>query len=110
MRYATKLSREKSYLMVGCLGGLGRSIAKWMVERGAHNFVFLGRSGLDKAPARQLIEDLTRLGANCKVVRGDVCLTDDVAELVRQADQPIGGVIQAAMTLAVSQVPAQWVC
>ncbi|RYP33985.1 hypothetical protein DL767_004506 [Monosporascus sp. MG133] len=98
-RYSTKLSPEKSYLMVGCLGGLGRSISKWMMDRGARNFVFLGRSGLDKAPARHLVEDLEANGASCVVVRGDVCSMADVEAMVRSAEHPIGGVVQAAMGL-----------
>ncbi|RYO93374.1 hypothetical protein DL762_001073 [Monosporascus cannonballus] len=98
-RYSTKLSPEKSYLMIGCLGGLGRSISKWMMDRGARNFVFLGRSGLDKAPARHLVEDLEANGASCVVVRGDVCSTADVEAMVQSAEHPIGGVVQAAMGL-----------
>ncbi|KAF3931090.1 hypothetical protein ABW20_dc0106731 [Dactylellina cionopaga] len=99
-RYSTSFSNKKEYLMIGCLGGLGRSLAKWMVERGARKFVFLGRSGLDKEPARLLIKDLRTLGAQCKVVRGDICLTKDVERMVEEADGPIGGVVQAAMGLS----------
>ncbi|KAL6719446.1 hypothetical protein ACLMJK_003686 [Lecanora helva] len=98
-RYSTVLSPVKSYIMIGCLGGLGRSISKWMMARGAQKFVFLGRSGLDKIAARRLIEDLESSGAKCKVVRGDVCNISDVEEVVNQASSPIGGVIQAAMGL-----------
>ncbi|KAK6514428.1 hypothetical protein TWF506_008821 [Arthrobotrys conoides] len=98
-RYSTSFSATKSYLMIGCLGGLGRSLSKWMVERGARKFVFLGRSGLDKEAASRLIEDLTLLGAECKVVRGDVVSATDVQKMVAEAKTPIGGVIQAAMGL-----------
>ncbi|KAK6513545.1 hypothetical protein TWF281_005168 [Arthrobotrys megalospora] len=98
-RYATSFSASKNYLMIGCLGGLGRSLSKWMMERGARKFVFLGRSGLDKEPARRLVEDLTLLGAKCKVVRGDVASATDVQKMVAEADTPIGGVVQAAMGL-----------
>ncbi|XXH01409.1 ubiquitin-specific protease ubp2 [Hypoxylon texense] len=38
-RYESTFSPDKSYLMVGCLGGLGRSISKWMVSRGATSLV-----------------------------------------------------------------------
>ncbi|KAK6356052.1 hypothetical protein TWF718_000426 [Orbilia javanica] len=98
-RYSAEFSANKSYLMIGCLGGLGRSLSKWMVERGARKFVFLGRSGLDKEAARRLIEDLTSLGAECKVVRGDVVSATDVEKMIAAADAPVGGVVQAAMGL-----------
>ncbi|MCJ1346998.1 hypothetical protein MMC31_005218, partial [Peltigera leucophlebia] len=69
------------------------------MSRGARKFVFLGRSGLDKEPARRLIEDLDRNGADCKVVRGNVCSIVDVQMVLDQVDGLVGGVIQAAMDL-----------
>lgn len=107
-KYTTKFSLEKSYIMVGCLGGLGRSLSKWMMARGARKFVFLGRSGLDKAPARRLIQDLERNGADCKVVRGNVCSRTDIDKVVEQVEGFIGGVVQAAMGLNVSHCPLMY--
>ncbi|KAL2867458.1 type I polyketide synthase [Aspergillus lucknowensis] len=92
-------SPEKSYLMIGCLGGLGRSISKWMVQRGARKFVFMGRSGTDRKPARLLVEDLEASGAEVTVVRGDVGVYADVQAAVASIAGPVGGVIQAAMGL-----------
>lgn len=90
--------------MVGCLGGLGRSISKWMVSRGAHKFVFLGRSGADKPAARSLVEDLERASAHVTVVRGDICIEEDVQAAVDAAVHigALGGVVQAAMGLSES--------
>ncbi|EAA36364.1 ketoacyl-synt-domain-containing protein [Neurospora crassa] len=99
LKYDTVLSPEKSYLLVGCLGGLGRSMSKWMLARGARKFVFMGRSGTDRAPARRLVEDLELAGAQVTVVRGDVINMEDVELAVNGIDGPIGGVIQAAMGL-----------
>lgn len=101
-KYKTEFTADKTYVMVGCLGGLGRSMTKWMMGRGARKFSFLGRSGTDKASARQLIEDLEQNGASCTVVRGDVCNVKDVQKLIDHVDGPIGGVVQAAMGLNVS--------
>ncbi|KAI8628831.1 hypothetical protein F5Y19DRAFT_435045 [Xylariaceae sp. FL1651] len=89
----------KSYLMVGCLGGLGGSLSKWMVSRGARKFVFLGRSGLQKPAARDLVCDLELLGATCKVIQGDVRNREDVDAAIAAAEGDIGGVVQAAMGL-----------
>jgi hypothetical protein len=101
-KYCTTFSPQKTYLMIGCLGGLGRSMAKWMMSRGAQKFVFLGRSGTDKPSARRLVEDLTLSGAKCKVVRGDICNRADADSAVAAVDGLIGGVIQAAMGLNAS--------
>ena len=99
-KYETVMSPNKSYLMVGCLGGLGRSLSKWMMGRGARDFVFLGRSGSDNPLARDLVRDLREQGAVVEVVRGDVGNREDVEHAVQAARRPIGGVIQAAMGLS----------
>lgn len=104
LKYRSIFSSTKSYLMIGCLGGIGRSLSKWMMARGARHFVFLGRSGLDKSSARNLVQELKNLGASVHVVRGDVTKYWDVQAVVDRADTPIGGVIQAAMGLNVSEV------
>ncbi|KAI0147403.1 reducing type I polyketide synthase 10 [Xylariaceae sp. FL1272] len=100
-KYVSQFDGEKSYLMVGCLGGLGRSFSRWMMTRGARKFAFLGRSGTDKPAARSLVEDLEAAGAKCEVVRGDVCSPADVESVTAAAASlgQIGGVIQAAMGL-----------
>ncbi|TLD11638.1 hypothetical protein PspLS_11510 [Pyricularia sp. CBS 133598] len=99
--YHTIFSPDKSYLLVGCLGGLGRSMSRWMLSRGARKFVFLGRSGTDREPAARLVQDLELSGAIVTVVRGDVVNASDVERAVAAsaAAGPIGGVVQAAMGL-----------
>ncbi|MCJ1468405.1 hypothetical protein MMC07_007033 [Pseudocyphellaria aurata] len=93
---------DKVYLLIGCLGGLGRSLSRWMMTRGARNFVFLGRSGADKPSAQQLVSRLESTGATVGVVRGDVSQAADVVAGVSAClatGRQIGGVIQAAMGL-----------
>jgi NADPH:quinone reductase-like Zn-dependent oxidoreductase len=53
-----RFSPDATYFLVGCLGGLGRSLTSWMTENGARRFAFLGRSGTDQEQARILVEDL----------------------------------------------------
>jgi NAD(P)-dependent dehydrogenase (short-subunit alcohol dehydrogenase family) len=100
-KYETSFHADKSYVMIGCLGGLGRTLARWMVSRGARKFAFLGRSGIQKAAARNLIQDLDSLGVKSSVVTGDVCNAADVEAVVDAAAAMggIGGVVQAAMGL-----------
>ena len=102
MKFKTIFSPEKTYFLVGCLGGLGRSIAKWMASRGAKKFMFLGRSGLDRLPAQRLVEDLKGAGAEVAVERGDVTDFTAVNNAVDKIVGSIGGVVQAAMGLDVS--------
>ena len=88
---------------MGCLGGLGGTLAKWMATRGARKFVFLGRSGVDRPAARRLVEDLEGVDALVNVVRGDVSNLRDVQRAVDTIPGILGGVIQAAMGLSVSR-------
>ncbi|KAF2258784.1 polyketide synthase, partial [Lojkania enalia] len=100
--YLTLFDPEKVYLMIGCLGGLGRSLSRWMMGRGARRFVFVGRSGADKPSARDLVSRLESAGATVGVVRGDVSNSDDVIAAVQACldmGRPVGGVVQAAMGL-----------
>ena len=96
------LSRDKTYFLVGCLGGLGVSLSKWMVSRGARRLVFLGRSGTDRPAARRLVEDLQASGAEVSVFRGDVVNMADVQRAIDSIEGTLGGVVQAAMGLSES--------
>ncbi|KAL7625210.1 hypothetical protein AAE478_004425 [Parahypoxylon ruwenzoriense] len=100
MKYATRFSPDKTYVMIGCLGGLGRSLCRWMVSRRARKFVFLGRSGANKPAARALIQDLELSGCQCTVVTGDVCVKADVEKTIAAVEGKIGGIVQAAMGLS----------
>ena len=79
-----------------------------MVARGARHFIFLSRSGTDKAGAAALVADLESFsktsgtGLTVQVARGDVSRREDVARAISMAKRPIKGVIQAAMVLRVS--------
>ncbi|KAI4719803.1 ketoacyl-synt-domain-containing protein [Aureobasidium sp. EXF-10727] len=92
-------SSESSYLLIGCLGGLGRSLVRWMVSRGATHFVFLSRSGADKPEAAEFINELEEVGGKPIVVRGDVSIRAVVNNAIEQAKTPIKGVMQLAMAL-----------
>lgn len=101
-KYLAVFDPEKVYLLVGCLGGLGRSLSRWMLTRGARNLVFLARSGCDKPSARDQVMRLEKAGAKVTVVRGDVSVFSHVSEAVNACEttgKPIGGVVQAAMGL-----------
>ncbi|KAF7524694.1 hypothetical protein G7054_g11326 [Neopestalotiopsis clavispora] len=92
---------DATYLLVGCLGGLGRSLAGWMMELGARRFTFLSRSGDDSKSAAKLVEDLEAAGAEVQIVRGDATSRSDVERAVAAipSQYPIKGVIHAAMVL-----------
>ena len=46
---------KQIYLLVGGMGGFGRSIATWMAEKGAKKMAFVSRSGSSTPAAKQLV-------------------------------------------------------
>ncbi|KAL8921987.1 MAG: hypothetical protein Q9208_005441 [Pyrenodesmia sp. 3 TL-2023] len=96
-----KLKANATYLLVGCLGGLGRSLTSWMMKRGARRFAFLSRSGADAESAATLVRDIETAGADVSVIRGDVTKAADVERAIRNmpSKYPIAGVVHAAMVL-----------
>ncbi|KAI4130694.1 MAG: hypothetical protein LQ338_001595 [Usnochroma carphineum] len=96
-----KLRADTTYLLVGCLGGLGRSLTSWMMKRGARHFAFLSRSGADATSAAALVRDIEAAGADVSVYRGDVTKATDVERAVQSvpSKHPIAGVVHAAMVL-----------
>ncbi|KAI1196929.1 hypothetical protein F5X97DRAFT_199678 [Nemania serpens] len=96
------LSSEGTYVLVGCLGGLGRSLTKWMVEHGARHFAFISRSGASKPEAARVIENIHNTpGTSTRVYRADA--SDEAAMQCivysLQAERPVRGVVHAAMVL-----------
>jgi hypothetical protein len=93
-----------SYLLTGGVGGLGRTIAIWMVEYGARNLTFLSRSAGISSISRALFLELKEMGCSVTVVTGRADNIDDVREAIRQSAKPIKGVLHLAMVLNVSRI------
>ena len=94
-------SPDASYLLVGCLGGLGRSLIRFMIERGARNFAFVSRTGTDKPEAASVVDFAASTGGSVQVFRADAASESDMIHIVRQvhAERPLRGVVHAAMVL-----------
>jgi NAD(P)-dependent dehydrogenase (short-subunit alcohol dehydrogenase family) len=93
-----------TYVLAGGLGGLGRSIARWMVSRGARHLVFLSRKGASSDAARELVEDLRENGCMVNAVACDVSDRQALEQAISECEKsmpPIKGCIQGAMQLKV---------
>ena len=99
---------DVSYFLPGGLGGLGRSISTWMVERGARNLVYLSRSGGTKPEDKALLEELAAAGCDAQAFQGSVGNIADVEHAVANAHFPVAGVLQMSMVLKVSKLPSPW--
>jgi acyl transferase domain-containing protein/NADPH:quinone reductase-like Zn-dependent oxidoreductase len=103
----TALSPSASYLIVGGSGGLGQSVAHWLVARGARSLILMSRNAAKSPHTAALAKELRR--AKCdRVLRisCDVADEDDLARAIHMCAEeglpPIRGVVHAAFVLRVS--------
>lgn len=93
-----------TYVITGGLGGLGRSITKWLAQQGAKSIVLLSRSGPTSANARNLTKEYSCSDINISVLQCDVGDADQVLKVMEVCSQsmpPIRGLIHGAMVLHV---------
>lgn len=96
------LEPNATYVISGGLGGIGRSVATWMVGKGARSLVFLSRSGKITNAVEDLTAKLESTGCKVKIFTCDVSDKTRLAEVLEvcKADlPPIKGCIQGAMIL-----------
>ncbi|KEQ90223.1 hypothetical protein AUEXF2481DRAFT_71742 [Aureobasidium subglaciale EXF-2481] len=97
------LSAEHSYLLIGGLGGIGRSITDWMVSRGAKHLILLSRSAdsLDQTTCDWLAA-LHDRQVEVHTLACDVSDENQLSAVLGQVKDdypPIRGIVQAAMVL-----------
>lgn len=101
-----RFDADSTYVIGGGLGGLGRSIARWMVGRGARHLVLISRSGAKSDAAKALISELEAQGVSLsapKVDLSDLHKVKDVLQSLASSMPPIKGCIQSATVLRVRQ-------
>lgn len=96
------LRSDSSYLLIGGLGGLGRAVSMWMVERGAKHLIYLSRSAGKSENDRIFMHELHLQGCSTQAFAGDVADPLVVQNVVGCAARPISGVIQMSMVLKVN--------
>ena len=89
----------KSYLLVGGLGGIGRSLAEWMFRKGARHLAFLSRSGANHGDAEATVDWLKARNVKVDVFAGDVADISVVKSCIRSLGNDLAGIFQAAMVL-----------
>lgn len=101
---ATRFDPEAIYIITGGWGGLGRSIIRWMADRGAGNIAVLSRRGSCDTAAQTLILDLASQGTVVTPVACDVGVRTQVFDVVKDLSSKgqIKGLVHAAMSIQVS--------
>lgn len=99
------LGANGTYLVIGGLGGVGKVITTWLVERGARSVIFLSPSAGKRAVDQEFFRELRYQGCQVSAVAGNVADKADVRRAAESATSPIIGVLQLAMVLTVSCDP-----
>ena len=98
------LSPNASYLIIGGLGGIGRSIARWAIAHGARHLILLSRHAADSPHTHSLQAELTHQGAT---IAARNCDASNLAELstaladcaAQDGMPPVRGVVHGGMVL-----------
>jgi hypothetical protein len=90
-----------TYLLTGGMGGLGRSMATWLVERGARSLTFLSRGAGASDDSKEFIAELESMGCGVAAVAGGADNMEDVTTAIAASTAPIKGVFHLAMVLRV---------
>ncbi|KAE9366807.1 putative polyketide synthase [Stipitochalara longipes BDJ] len=96
------LRADGTYIIIGGTGGLGRSMSRWMIEKGARNIVLISRSGTATGKVADIVEEAKFQGAQIVVKPCDVSDKAQVEKLIEEDIShlpPVKGVIHAAMVL-----------
>lgn len=90
----TYLHVQKTYILVGGLGGFGLELAHWMVIRGATKLVLTSRSGINSGYQSLMIRRWRKSGVCVVIDINDVTTAKGAESLINIAKQigPVGGI------------------
>lgn len=94
-----------TYVVAGGLGGIGRSILRWMVMRGAKHLLVPSRSGPASPAAAEVVRELSDQNVVVSTPICDISSKDALSQMLEDASTglpPIEGCIVATMALNVS--------
>ena len=96
-----KFDPESCYIVTGALGGLGKSLIRWMGDRGARHLAILSRRDITSvAGAQKEIESLASRGIHVESFVCDVSKKDQVMSVIQliSTSRPIKGLVHAAVS------------
>lgn len=98
------LHPDRSYLITGGVGGIGKSIAEWLLKNGARSLILISRNATTGSSAASFVQNLESAYSGCKIhlMACDIAEPSELAFALEKCSKelpPISGVIQAAMVL-----------
>ena len=102
-------SRDKTYVIVGGLGGLGLEVANWMVERGARHLILTSRSGIRDGYQSLCLRKWGLQGVRVETPIIDLGDKEAADSFLKElaAKQKVGGIFNSALVLHDALFPNQ---
>lgn len=95
------MNPDKSYILVGGLGGFGLELADWIIIRGAKNLVLTSRSGIRTGFQALCVRRWRENGINVSISTADVTTLVGAEQLILESNKiaPVGGIFNLAGVL-----------
>ncbi|GAB0100745.1 Fatty acid synthase [Sergentomyia squamirostris] len=97
----TYFHKDKTYIIIGGLGGFALEIINWFVSRGARNIVATSRSGIKTGYQALMVRRWREQGVNVVVDTNDATTQKGAEQLLKEAAKldPVGGIFNLATVL-----------
>nr|XP_018905067.1 PREDICTED: fatty acid synthase [Bemisia tabaci]XP_018905075.1 PREDICTED: fatty acid synthase [Bemisia tabaci] len=105
----TYMNPDKSYVLVGGLGGFGLELANWLIGRGATKIVLTSRSGIRNGYQSLCVRRWKENGINVVISTSDCSTVAGTTKLLEEASKlgPVGGIFNLAVVLRDALLPDQ---
>lgn len=97
----TYMNPEKSYVLIGGLGGFGLELANWMIDRGARFIILVSRTGIRTGYQAFRVQHWRDRGIKIIISTADITTSSDAERLINESNQlaPVGGIFNLAAVL-----------
>ncbi|GAB0087173.1 Fatty acid synthase [Sergentomyia squamirostris] len=97
----TYMYKEKTYVVVGGLGGFGLELINWMITCGAKKIVVTSRSGIKTGYQSLMVRRWREKGVTVVIDKKDVTIEKDAEQLLKESIKigPVGGIFNLAVVL-----------
>ncbi|XP_029176907.1 fatty acid synthase-like [Nylanderia fulva] len=97
----TYMHPEKSYVLIGGLGGFGLELANWMIARGARFIILVSRTGVRTGYQESRVQYWRESGIRIVISTVDVTTSLGAERLIEESNQlaPVGGIFNLAAVM-----------
>ncbi|KAG5347678.1 FAS synthase, partial [Acromyrmex charruanus] len=94
--------KDRSYIILGGLGGFGLELTDWLIFRGARNIILISRNGIKNGYQRMKVQLWKSYGVNVLIIKNiDVADLKDCEYLLRTAEKeaPVDAIFNLGVVL-----------